>query len=207
MINNISIFIVDDHFMVIEGIRSILQDEENINWLGHSMSASSCMDFLDKYRPDVIFMDISLPDESGIELCRKVKKQYPRIKILGLSTYNQQSVIRDMLKNGASGYLLKNASKDELTDAIASVMKGENYLCMEAAESLQNIENTNPIITKREKEVLSLICNGFTNPEIAERLFISLPTANTHRKSLLQKFGAKNVASLVKMAVEAKVFQ
>ena len=78
---------------------------------------------------------------------------------------------------------------------------------MEAAKSLKNIENTNPIITKREKEVLSLICNGFTNPEIAERLFISLPTANTHRKSLLQKFGAKNVASLVKMAVEAKVFQ
>lgn len=207
MMNNISVFIVDDHFMVIEGIRSILQDEENINWLGHSMNASSCMDFLEKYRPDVILMDISLPDESGIDLCRKVKKQYPKIKILGLSTYNQQSVIRDMLKNGASGYLLKNASKEELTDAISSVMKGESYLCMEAAESLKNPETSVPIITKREKEVLGLICDGFTNTEIAEKLFISLPTANTHRKSLLAKFGAKNVASLVKMAVEAKAFQ
>lgn len=204
MITNV--FIVDDHFMVIEGIRSILQDEENINWLGHAMNASSCLEFLEKYQPNVIFMDISLPDESGIDLCKKVTKQYPKIKILGLSTYNQQSVIQDMLKNGASGYLLKNASKKELLDAIETVMAGEEYLCFEAEESLQNSENLVPIITKREKEVLGLICDGFTNPEIAEKLFISLPTANTHRKSLLAKFSAKNVASLVKMAMQAKAF-
>lgn len=201
-----NVFIVDDHFMVIEGIRSILQDEENINWLGHAMNASSCLEFLEKYQPNVIFMDISLPDESGIDLCKKVVKLYPKIKILGLSTYNQQSIIQDMMKSGASGYLLKNASKEELLDAIEAVMAGEEYLCFEAEESLQNTENLVPIITKREKEVLGLICEGFTNPEIAEKLFISLPTANTHRKSLLAKFGAKNVASLVKIAVENKSF-
>lgn len=201
-----NVFIVDDHFMVIEGIRSILQDEENINWLGHAMNASSCLEFLEKYQPNVLFMDISLPDESGIDLCKKVMKLYPKIKILGLSTYNQQSIIQDMMKSGASGYLLKNASKEELLDAIDSVMAGEEYLCFEAEESLQNTENLVPIITKREKEVLGLICEGFTNPEIAEKLFISLPTANTHRKSLLAKFGAKNVASLVKIAVENKSF-
>ena len=201
-----NVFIVDDHFMVIEGIRSILQDEKNINWLGHAMNASSCLEFLEKYQPNVIFMDISLPDESGIDLCKKVVKLYPKIKILGLSTYNQQSIIQDMMKSGASGYLLKNASKEELLDAIEAVMAGEEYLCFEAEESLQNTENLIPIITKREKEVLGLICEGFTNPEIAEKLFISLPTANTHRKSLLAKFGAKNVASLVKIAVENKSF-
>ena len=201
-----NVFIVDDHFMVIEGIRSILQDEENINWLGHAMNASSCLEFLEKYQPNVLFMDISLPDESGIDLCKKVMKLYPKIKILGMSTYNQQSIIQDMMKSGASGYLLKNASKEELLDAIDSVMAGEEYLCFEAEESLQNTENLVPIITKREKEVLGLICEGFTNPEIAEKLFISLPTANTHRKSLLAKFGAKNVASLVKIAVENKSF-
>ncbi len=203
---SINIFIVDDHFMVIEGIRSILQDEENINWLGHAMNADSCLDFLEMYQPNVILMDISLPNESGIDLCKQVKKKYPKIKILGLSTYNQQSIIKDMLKSGASGYLLKNASKEELLDAIFAVMNGEEYLCMEAAESLELTEASSPIITKREKEVLGLICDGYTNPEIAEKLFISLPTANTHRKSLLAKFGAKNVASLVKMAVEAKSF-
>lgn len=201
-----NVFIVDDHFMVIEGIRSILQDEKNINWLGHAMNASSCLEFLEKYQPNVIFMDISLPDESGIDLCKKVVKLYPKIKILGLSTYNQQSIIQDMMKSGASGYLLKNASKEELLDAIEAVMAGEEYLCFDAEESLQNTENLIPIITKREKEVLGLICEGFTNPEIAEKLFISLPTANTHRKSLLAKFGAKNVASLVKIAVENKSF-
>lgn len=201
-----TVFIVDDHFMVIEGIRSILQDEENINWLGHAMNSSSCLNFLEKHQPNVILMDISLPDESGIDLCKRVKKQYPKIKVLGLSTYNQQSIIQDMMKSGASGYLLKNASKEELMDAITSVMNGEEYLCMEAAESLQHPETSIPIITKREKEVLGLICDGFTNPEIAEKLFISVPTANTHRKSLLAKFGAKNVASLVKMAVETKTY-
>lgn len=201
-----NVFIVDDHFMVIEGIRSILQDEKNINWLGHAMNASSCLEFLEKYQPNVIFMDISLPDESGIDLCKKVVKLYPKIKILGLSTYNQQSIIQDMMKSGASGYLLKNASKEELLDAIEAVMAGEEYLCFDAEESLQNTENLVPIITKREKEVLGLICEGFTNPEIAEKLFISLPTANTHRKSLLAKFGAKNVASLVKIALENKSF-
>ncbi|SHJ15429.1 response regulator [Flavobacterium terrae] len=201
-----NVFIVDDHFMVIEGIRSILQDEENINWLGHAVNASSCLEFLEKYQPNVIFMDISLPDESGIDLCKKVVKLYPKIKILGLSTYNQQSIIQDIMKSGASGYLLKNASKEELLDAIEAVMADEEYLCFEAEESLQNTENLVPIITKREKEVLGLICEGFTNPEIAEKLFISLPTANTHRKSLLAKFGAKNVASLVKTAVENKSF-
>lgn len=201
-----TVFIVDDHFMVIEGIRSILQDEENINWLGHAMNAASCIEFLKRHQPDVILMDISLPDESGIDLCKTVKKQYPKIKVLGLSTYNQQSIIQDMLKSGASGYLLKNASKEELIDAIDSVMNGEEYLCLEAAVSLELPETSIPIITKREKEVLGLICEGYTNPEIAEKLFISLPTANTHRKSLLSKFGAKNVASLVKMAVEAKTF-
>ena len=203
---SITVFIVDDHFMVIEGIRSILQDEKNISWLGHAMSSASCLDFLEKHQPDIILMDISLPDGNGVDLCKKVKQQYPEIKILGLSTYNQQSVINDMLKSGASGYLLKNASKEELTEAIISVMDGEQYLCMEAAESLLNPEAAAPIITKREKEVLGLICDGYTNPEIAEKLFISLPTANTHRKSLLAKFGAKNVASLVKMAVEIKAF-
>lgn len=203
---SITVFIVDDHFMVIEGIRSILQDEANIHWLGHAMDSSSCLDFLKTYQPNVILMDISLPNESGIDLCKGILKEYPKIKILGLSTYNQQSIIQDMLRSGASGYLLKNASKEELIEAITAVMNGEKYLCLEAAESLQHPEASTPIITKREKEVLGLICDGFTNPEIAEKLFISLPTANTHRKSLLAKFGAKNVASLVKMAVETKAF-
>lgn len=197
------VFITDDHIMVIEGIRSLLQDEEDIQWMGHAMNAASCLEFLETQQPDVILMDINLPDQKGTALCKIVKTQYPKVMVLGLSTYDQQSVVQDMLSNGASGYLLKNASKEELLDAITLAVGGGEYLCMEVAESLKKSGSEGPIITRREREILRLICDGLTNPEIAERLFISLATANTHRKSLLKKFDARNVATLVRMAVEA----
>ena len=196
------VFITDDHFMVIEGIRSLLQNESDIQWMGHAMTAASCLEFLKTQQPDVILMDINLPDQKGTELCKLVKEKYPEVKVLGLSTYDQQSVIRNMLSNGAAGYLLKNASKEEILDAIYMVTAGGEYLCLEAAETLKQKWAEQPVITKREQEILRLICDGLTDPEIAEKLFISLATANTHRKSLLAKFGAKNVASLVKLAIE-----
>ena len=196
------IFIVDDHLMVIEGIRSLLFAQEGIECLGHAIDGASCMAFLEENKPDIILMDINLPDTSGIDLCKIVKKQYPAISILALSTYSQMTVVRNMLANGASGYLLKNASKEEILEAIAMVKAGGQYLCMEVAEALKLPQNTDPLITRREKEVLILICEGFTNPEIAEKLFVSLPTINTHRKSLLAKLKARNVAALVKIAMQ-----
>ncbi len=199
------IFITDDHFMVIEGIRSLLQNESDIHWMGHAMTAAACLAFLEAQQPDLILMDINLPDLPGTALCREVKEKYPGVKVLGLSTYDQQPVIRNMLSSGASGYLLKNASKEEILEAIDIVLAGGEYLCLEAAETLRQWEADKPVITRREQEILILICDGLTNPEIAERLFISLPTANTHRKSLLAKFGAKNVAALVKMAVQLQL--
>lgn len=197
-----SVFIVDDHYMVVEGIRSLLQDEQDLVWLGHANDGLSCFRQLETLKPDIVFMDINLPDISGIELCKTVKKKLPQTKILGLSTYNQQAIIHNMMENGASGYLLKNASKEELLEAIKTVKSGGQYFCLEATQSLLEPGYERPVITRREKEVLILICDGLTNPEIAEKLFISLPTANTHRKSLLAKFGAKNVAALVKTAVQ-----
>ncbi len=196
------IFIVDDHFMVIEGIRSLLHAESGIECMGHAIDGASCMAFLEEHKPHIILMDINLPDISGIELCKIVKKEYPAIAVLALSTYSQMPVVRNMLANGASGYLLKNVSKEEILDAIAIVKDGGEYLCIEVAEALKLPQNNEPLITRREKEVLLLICDGFTNPEIAEKLFVSLPTINTHRKSLLAKLKAKNVAALVKIAMQ-----
>jgi DNA-binding NarL/FixJ family response regulator len=103
----IKVFITDDHYMVIEGIRSLLQHEKGIEWMGHATSAASCLAFLGQEQPDVILMDINLPDQSGIDLCKEVKQKYPAVFILGLSTFNQQSFIEKMLNNGASGYVLK----------------------------------------------------------------------------------------------------
>jgi DNA-binding NarL/FixJ family response regulator len=200
----ISVFLVDDHYMVIEGIRSLLNNEKDIEMMGHATTADSCMAFLKSHQPDVILMDINLPDKTGIELCREVKEQYPAVFILGLSTFNQQSFIEKMIQNGASGYVLKNATQSELMEAIHTVIKGKQYLSFDAATTLRkpDKENNVPVITRREKEVLELIAEGMTNIEIGQKLFISASTVDSHRKNLLAKFGAKNTASLIRIAAQ-----
>jgi len=192
-----SLFIVDDHYMVIEGIRSLLQNEKGIEWLGHATNASSCLSFLKQQQPDIILMDVNLPDVSGIDLCKEVREKYPSIYVLGLSTFNQQAIIRNMMDNGASGYILKNADKAELLTAIREVGLGRTYMSVEVSSSLKDPNNELTLITRREKEILKLIAQGLTNAEISGKLFISIPTVNTHRKSLLEKFEAKNTAILI----------
>lgn len=191
--------------MVIEGIRSLLQYEKNIEWMGHAMNANSCLAFLKNQQPDIILMDISLPDKNGIELCKEVKEMYPGIFIIGLSTFNQQSFIQKMMENGASGYVLKNASQVELMEAIQTVIKGKIYFSEEAAKTLHNIIKPNNKVSRREKEVLELIAEGLTTNEIAEKLFISMTTVDTHRKNLLSKFETKNTASLIHIATQLKI--
>lgn len=196
----IKVFIVDDHYMVIEGIRSLLQNEKGIELAGHAMNAASCLAFLHQQQPDVILMDISLPDKSGIDLCKEVGEKYPSVFIIGLSTFNQQSFIQKMMENGASGYVLKNATQQELMEAIETVAKGKTYLSFEVSQTLRNTINATVVLTRREKEVLNLIAEGMTNNEIAEKLFVSSTTVDTHRKNLLAKFEAKNTASLIHIA-------
>ena len=202
----IKVFIVDDHYMVIEGIRSLLQNEEGIEWAGHATNAASCLAFLQQQLPDVILMDINLPDKNGIDLCKEVKEKYPSVFILGLSTFNQQSFIQKMMNNGASGYVLKNATQEELMEAIETVSKGKTYLSDEVASSLRKeVVSEIPVITRREKEVLLLIADGLTNAEIAKQLFLSTTTIDTHRKNLLAKFDVKNTASLIKKAAQLQL--
>jgi DNA-binding NarL/FixJ family response regulator len=203
----IKVFIVDDHYMVIEGIRSLLQNEKDIDWMGHATNAASCLAFLQQQTPDVLLMDINLPDTSGIDLCKEVKEKYPAIAILALSTFNQQSFIEKMLANGASGYVIKNATQQELMEAIHTVVKGKQYLSFDAAITLRKTDTQNdvPVITRREKEVLELIAEGMTNNEIAQKLFISQTTVDTHRKNILSKLGAKNTASLIRIATQLKL--
>jgi DNA-binding NarL/FixJ family response regulator len=204
---NTRLFIVDDHFMVIEGIRSLLQHESGIEWTGHASNASSCLAFLRQQQPDVILMDINLPDKSGIDLCKEVKDKYPSIFILGLSTFNQESFISKMMDNGASGYILKNATKEELLEAVDTVMRGNLFLSTDAAQQIRLAADKPglPVVTRREKEVLELIAEGCTNAEIAQRLFVSVSTIDTHRKNLLEKFNVRNTASLVKMAMQWQI--
>ena len=199
----IKIFITDDHYMIVEGIRSLLQHEKGIEWMGHAMNAASCLAFLQQHQPDVILMDISLPDMSGIDLCKEVKTKYPAIHIVGLSSFNQQSFIQKMMDHGASGYVLKNATREELQEAIETVMSGEKFLSVEAAATIKKNEDSKiPILTRREKEVLGLIAAGLTNHQIGEKLFISTTTVDTHRKNLLSKFDVRNTATLIHLAAQ-----
>ncbi len=195
------LFIVDDHYMVIEGIRTLLQGEQQIEWLGHATTAEGCLNFLKQQQPDVIFMDIGLPDKSGIDLCQEVSTLYPSIGIIGLSTFHQESYIRKMLENGALSYLLKNATCHELMQAIATVAKGKRYLSQEMVLALRKPADV-PAVTRREREVLELIAKGMTSNEIAQQLYVSITTIHTHRKSLLSKFNQNNTAALIRTAID-----
>lgn len=199
----IKIFITDDHYMVVEGIRSMLLQEKNIEWMGHAMNAASCLAFLSRQQPDVLLLDINMPDKSGIDLCKEIKEKYPSIFIIGLSSFNQQSYIQKMMQNGASGYVLKNATREEIVKAIERVVNGDIFLSSEASITMrENKDAQIPVITRREKEVLQLIAEGLINKEIAEKLFISTTTVDTHRNSLLSKFDVKNTANLIKLAAQ-----
>jgi DNA-binding NarL/FixJ family response regulator len=199
----IKIFIADDHYMIVEGIRSMLLPEMKIEWMGHAMNAASCLAFLRMQQPDVLLLDINLPDRSGIDLCKEIKEKYPDIHILGLSSFNQQSFIQKMIQNGASGYVLKNASLEEIVKAIEVAMQGDIFLSSEASRTMRDNKDAQiPVITRREKEVLKLIAEGLTNKEMAEKLFISTTTVDTHRNNLLSKFNVKNTANLIRIAAQ-----
>jgi DNA-binding NarL/FixJ family response regulator len=199
----IKVFIIDDHELILEGIHSLLKDETDIEWLGSAKRPAELMSFLKQRQPDVLLMDINLPEKSGLELCPEIKQLYPAIRIIGLSTSDQASVIRKMMENGASGYLLKDALKNEILTAIQTVVKGKTYVSYSVSEVLKKktIENAIPMLTKREKQVLELIAEGLTNQAIAEKLFLDITTINSHRKNMLTKYNLNNTAALVKLAI------
>ena len=205
----IRVFITDDHPVVIEGIHSLLQNEKDIEWAGQAMNAQSCLGFFVNNTADVILMDISMPGMDGVELCKVLKEKYPGIMVLGLSTFNQGLYIKKMMENGASGYILKNSSKEELMKAIHAVHKGNIFFSGEVGMALQEYQKSSmnelPELSKREKEILGLIAEGYTNPQIAEKIFLSSFTVDSHRKNLLAKLDVKNTASLIRLAVERKL--
>ena len=199
----IKVFIIDDHQVIIEGIRSLLEGEDSIEWMGSTKLPDELMAILSRKLPDVLLMDINLPQKSGLELCKEVKEKYPSVNINGLSTSDQASIIRKMIENGASGYLLKDASKQEIITALHTVNAGNDYTSFSVAEVLKNKmpDSALPLLTKREKEILELIAEGLTNQEIACQLYLNVTTIDSHRKNMLTKFNVKNTAALVKLAV------
>lgn len=203
----IRVLVIDDHPMVLEGMRSLLTNIEYIAVTGIASNAFEAMQLLKEITVDVAIVDINLPDMSGLELTKIVKTEYPRVNVLAMSTFKERSYIAQMIENGASGYLLKSASKEEIEDAIKGAFIGKLYLSLDLSliELKEQLTKPVPIISSREKEVLKLIADGLTNPQIADKLFISLHTAVSHRKNLLTKFEVNNTASLIKLATKHSI--
>ena len=205
----IHILIVDDHPMVIEGLKTLLGDDTRVVVKTHFTNGQDTLGFLEKDTVDVILLDVNLPDINGVEMVDKILNLRAKIGILGLSTYSEPSIINQMIKNGVKGYLLKNATADELIDAITQVHQGNFYFGSEIqkilADSVAQESKDLPKLTRREKHILTLIADGKTTNTIAEELFISPLTVETHRRNLMQKLEVSNAASLIKVAVEKKL--
>ena len=201
----IKVYIVEDHSVVVEGLRSLLLHEKEFEVVGNTDKGEDCLQFFRSNTADVILMDISLPDMNGIDLCRMIKREYPGIMVLALSTFNQSIYISKMMESGASGYLLKNSGRQEIIQALLDVAGGKTYLSFEAGQALKSSaikKAEQPLLTKREREILQLITEGYTNTQIAERLFISIDTVDTHRKNLYNKLNVKNTVMLMRYAIE-----
>jgi len=202
----IEILIVDDHPMVIEGLKSLLDDEDGISIKDCFTDGQSTLNYLDTNAVDVILLDVNLPDINGVDMVQPILNRRKDAKIIVLSTYNEGSIVSKMINNGVKGYLLKNVGANELTNAIHQVFGGGVYydksiqiiLAEAAAQEFVQL----PKLTRREKDILNLIAAGKRTNDIAEELFISPLTVETHRRNLMQKLKVPNSAAMVRFAME-----
>jgi DNA-binding NarL/FixJ family response regulator len=203
--------VLDDHPVVIEGLQKILKEHPQVSDVLEFHRGMDLLNHLQYTKPhvDIIFLDITLPDIHGVELCRKIKVVSPETRILGFSNHNDRALVLQSLSSGASGYVLKNASALEITaclnDAIDEQITFSNeikaILSKPSAEDMKSV----PPLTKRERQILAMIADGRTGLEISEDLQVSPLTIETHRRNLMQKLAAKNVASLLKIARQLKL--
>jgi DNA-binding NarL/FixJ family response regulator len=206
----IRLLIVDDHQILIDGIKALLQDVSDMEVVDGAMSADEAIEKAFSLKPDVILMDIQMPNKNGIEATYEICKTNSGIKIIGLTSANETIYIKKMLEAGARGYVLKNIDKDELVNVIRKVFGGEKHLDVEVTNQLINNYSDKKtaavslvnILTKREKEILILIAQGLTDKEIADKVFLSSLTVITHRKNILSKLDLKNKAELTRFAIE-----
>ena len=209
----IKVLIVDDHQLMIEGMKSLLEYENDIAFVAGSCSAQEAMDFLENNSVDVVLMDINMPGGSGIDATAEIKKQYPDIHVVALTMHDDISVITRMIEAGASGYILKRTKMHEVAEAIRTVCNNGRYLSnytqqiiMENMSSnaegkTEHREDNNLVLSNREKEVLLLITKEFSNEQIAKELFISERTVEAHRRNIFIKTQTKSVVGLMKYAI------
>ncbi|MEO7046185.1 MAG: response regulator transcription factor [Ferruginibacter sp.] len=203
----IKLFIADDHQILVDGLISFFQDTENIDVIGFANDGTTLLRKLFTERPDIILLDLNMPLLDGIKTLDLLKKDYSNIKILILSNYNQSQLVMEARAKGADGYILKNGSKNELMDAIESIMNGKTYFNLDELKTDKEVPKVYTdefmrkyMLTKREVEIIKLLCNEMNSREIGEKLFISEYTVNTHRRNILSKLDIKKTAGLINFA-------
>jgi DNA-binding NarL/FixJ family response regulator len=199
------ILIVDDHPVLADGLRSLLAEYKVCSNADIAATGKECIKKMNSSEYDLIFLDINLPDINGILLCDTIHKSYPLVKILALTSFSEFTCVNNMLTNGASGYVLKNAMPEEIIKGVETVMNGEIFLCHEVDILMKKESDKHVFLTRRETDLLRLITEGYTNQEISEKLFLGSETVKSYRKNLLFKLNAKNTAALVKIALEEKL--
>lgn len=200
--------IVEDHPIVSDSLTNLINASDLELECHLTSTAHDGLAWLNGHKADIILLDINLPDMSGIEFCRITKSRHAGLKILAITSIEQRYIVDQMLAAGADGFILKSSDTGEILEAIKQVIAGNQYISKSVADLLKGKLATNgdlPVLTRREVEVLKLIADGLTNQEIAEKLFISTWTVDSHRKNLLLKFNAKNTAILVKTAVTSGI--
>lgn len=209
----VQILIVDDHPLVIDGLKTMLKDVGYMTIAGAVKNGKDALAFLQQH-PDVsvILLDINLPDTDGLRLCDQIRSTNKSVKIIGLTYVNEAGIITQLIRKGANGYLLKNMEREELITAIDQVLDGSVYLSKAANEKIvQQLQaydlpgDNVPALTRREKEILQLLSKGLTSHEIAEKLFLSTFTVDTHRRNMLQKFNVHNTQGLINLAKELRI--
>lgn len=216
----ITLILVDDHQLVRDGIKALLHGTDDIEIIGEASCGKELFELLNTLKPDLLIMDISLPEISGIEITRTLGRDFPGIKILMLSMYNSEDFILNSIKAGAKGYLPKNTSRNELLEAIYAIHSGEDffsesvsklmlksYVRMATEDDEKSQEKSNPSLTSREIEVLKLYVEGFINKEISDKLDISIRTVETHKNHIMRKLGLKSTVEMVKFAIRNKIVE
>jgi DNA-binding NarL/FixJ family response regulator len=208
----IRVLVVDDHQLIIEGIKSMLQEETDIEFAGGANSMKGALDFVDSQNVDVILLDVNMPEGSGIETTKLLKEKYPEIQILALTMHEDISIITQMVKAGASGYLLKGSNMKEIIEAIKAVNAKTRYLSRDVQAILMDnlgsgekdrmLAEPKMVITPREREILNLVAMEMTNAEIANKLFISERTVETHRRNIFTKTQTKSIVALMNYAMK-----
>lgn len=208
------ILLVDDHALIRDAIKAYFKENTEFELAGEAKNGVQALDLMKENQYDLILSDINMPEMDGLELMKNIKSDYPDQKVLVLTMFNDNAQIKKMIELGANGYILKNATKSELFEGITKIIDGDDYFSKEVYESLINSISKRKEkkrltfevpLSDREKEVLVLVANEFSNQEIADKLFISIRTVETHKRNLLEKTGCKNVAGLVMYAVEKEI--